>query len=338
MKILLNKLIKGKRLTTEESRELLLKITNGEANDAQIVAAITSMIMRNVSVQELIGFRQALLGQAIRPNLDGSNAIDVCGTGGDSKNTFNISTISAIVIATAGYKVINHGNYGVSSFCGSSTVLEGFGYQFTSNELKLQEQLDEAGICFLHAPLFHPCLSRVGQIRKDLGVRTFFNFLGPLVNPVQPAYQLTGVYNLNIARMYRDILSEERKGFRIVHSLDGYDEVSLTDKFKVVSKLNDDLIYPDQINQKYVKEEDLHGGNDIEESKDFFLDILSGRGTEIQQEVVIVNAAYGIQCFDENKPFSDCYEEARIALQSGEALVKFKNVIALSKHELVGIK
>lgn len=335
MRALLNKLLERKALTREEAKALLNHITSGEVNDAQIVAAITCMMMRNVSSEELTGFREALLDQAIIPNLDASNAIDVCGTGGDSKNTFNISTLAAIVIAAAGYKVIKHGNYGVSSFCGSSTILEAFGYEFTADSDRLQHQLEQEGICFLHAPLFHPCLKRVAGIRKDLGIRTFFNFLGPLVNPVQPAYQLTGVYNLNIARMYQEILSKGRKGFKVVHSIDGYDEVSLTDRFKVWSMGEEETIYPDQIGQAYVKEEDLFGGECIEESMDFFLDILSGRGTEIQQRVVQVNAALGIQCFHPEKSFDTCYQEAEEALHSGKAFEKFKNVIVASKASIV---
>lgn len=332
MKSLLNQLINGAVLNSDQAHDLLQQITNGEMNDSRIVAAITSIMMRNVSTEELKGFREALLRQAISLNLDGSNAIDVCGTGGDSKNTFNISTLAAVVIAAAGYKVIKHGNYGVSSFCGSSTILEGFGYQFTSDENQLNEQLEKEGICFLHAPLFHPCLKRVAHIRKDLGVRTFFNFLGPLVNPVQPAYQLTGVYNLHIGRMYSEILAEERKGFKVVHSLDGYDEVSLTGKYKVFSERGEELVYPDQIGENRVEESDLCGGETIEASMNLFRDILSGLGTGIQQRVVLVNAAYGIQCFNSEKSFEDCYEEAKEALFSGKALKKFKNVIALSKQ------
>ncbi len=332
--MLLNKLIQGGTLSTTEAAQLLHDITNQELNEAQIVCAITCMMQRDITTEELRGFRQSILEQAIVPELDATNAIDVCGTGGDSKNTFNISTLSAIVIAAAGYKVIKHGNYGVSSFCGSSTIIEGLGYHFSNQSEDLQTQMEEEGICFLHAPLFHPCLSRVGKIRKDLGVRTFFNFLGPLVNPVQPAYQLTGVYNLKIARMYKEILMNERAAFSIVHSLDGYDEVSLTDAFKLITKSKDELIYPDQIEQNYVAEEALFGGADMESAKALFMDILSGRGTEIQAQVVITNAAYGIQCFNPQKPFNVCFEEAQEALQTGKALKKITNLIKLSNRSL----
>lgn len=338
MKYYLNKLIKGETLGSNQANDLLLAITSPETNDSQIVAAITALMMRNVSADELIGFRQGILSQAVRPNLDGTNAIDVCGTGGDAKNTFNISTLAAIVIAGAGYRVIKHGNYGVSSFCGSSSILESLGYAFTNDEGELNQQLTEADICFLHAPLFHPCLSRVGQIRKELGVRTFFNFLGPLVNPVQPAYQLTGVYNLNIARMYREILSNERDGFKIVHSLDGYDEVSLTSPFKLISTSIDQTVHPDQIGHGYLDESDLHGGETMAASKDMFLSILEGKGSFAQQKVVLVNAAYGIQCFDESKPFQTCLAEAQASLESGNALRKLKSVVALSQKKSTVIK
>ncbi|MFT5819418.1 MAG: anthranilate phosphoribosyltransferase [Crocinitomix sp.] len=333
--MLLNKLIQGGTLTTEEAAQLLHNITNGEMNEAQIVCAITCMMLRDISTEELKGFRHSILEQAIIPELDATNAIDVCGTGGDSKNTFNISTLSAIVIAAAGYKVIKHGNYGVSSFCGSSTILEGLGYHFSNNSEALQTQLNQEGICFLHAPLFHPCLSRVGQIRKDLGVRTFFNFLGPLVNPAQPAYQLTGVYNLKIARMYRDILMKERKAFSIVHSVDGYDEVSLTAGFKLITKTNEELLYPDQIGQEYVAEEALHGGKDMDSAMALFIDLLGGRGTEVQERVVLTNAAFGIQCFNSEKSFEACFEEASEALRTGKALQKITNLIELSNQPLL---
>lgn len=335
MKEILDKLLGAHVLSFEEAKELLFKITSGQANDVQIVAAITAMMMRNVSAQELNGFRQVLLDECVKIKLDATNAIDVCGTGGDAKDTFNISTLAAVVIAAAGYKVIKHGNYGVSSLCGSSTILEHFGYKFTADEFLLNEQLAEVGICFLHAPIFHPCLKKVSVIRKELGVRTFFNFLGPLVNPVQPAYQLTGVYNLNIARMYNEILNKDRKGYAIVHSADGYDEVSLTGKFKLYSKQGEAVVYPEQIGQKMVLEQDLFGGKSVKDSAVLFKDVLSGLGTSIQQRVVLVNAAYGIQCFKPEQSFIDCYGEAEEALVSGKALNTFRKLIEVSNRKKI---
>ena len=330
MKRLLEKLFEQQNLTREEAKLLLTFITDGTANDAQVVAAISAMKMRAVAPEELNGFREALLEKAVVPELDGSNAIDVCGTGGDGKNTFNISTLAAIVIAGAGYKVIKHGNYGVSSLVGSSTVLENYGYHFTSNSEQLNEQLAEGNLCFLHAPLFHPALKRVGPIRKDLGTRTFFNFLGPLVNPVQPKYQLTGVYNLQLMRIYKEILNEERKGFKVVHSLDGYDEVSMTGPFKVAASTEELILYPKDLGFDNLQSEQLHGGETLEESLDIFNSILAGLGTSAQNNAVLANAALGIQCFDKEKSFIEAYAEANEALLSGKAKENLDKVVAIS--------
>lgn len=319
MKKLLNKLFEHQTLNREEAKHLLTAITDGSANEAQIVAAISALKMRTVTAEELNGFRAALLEQAVIPDLDGSNAIDVCGTGGDGKNTFNISTLAAIVIAGAGYKVIKHGNYGVSSKVGSSTILEAVGYEFTSDSEVLNAQLNQANICFLHAPLFHPALKRVAPIRRDLGVRTFFNFLGPLVNPVQPAYQLTGVFNLQIMRIYKQILSEERAGFRVIHSLDGYDEVSLTSPFKVASEKQEMILYPEDLKQQTIEPSSLFVGDTIDESANLFTSVLEGNGTTEQNAVVMVNAAIGIQCFDPQKPFELALQEAKESLFKGNA-------------------
>ncbi len=332
MRELLNKLINFQSLTSEEASNLVEFIVAEETNDALIVSAMTALRMRNVNATELNGFREGILRQAIIPELNGENAIDVCGTGGDSKNAFNISTLSAIVLAGAGYNVIKHGNYGVSSFCGSSTVLEKMGYHFKSDDENLKGQLREQGLCFLHAPLFHPSLKRVGQIRKDLGMRTFFNFLGPLVNPVQPKYQLTGVFNFNIARLYAQILENERKGFNIIHSTDGYDEISLTSPFKVFSNKGEFLLKPQDIGYHPFTQKDLFGGDSIDDSLSIFNNVLDGKGTKAQSEVVIANTAFGISCFDRSKEIKDCLSEARESLMSGKAREKFNRVIEISKN------
>ncbi|MBD3637621.1 MAG: anthranilate phosphoribosyltransferase [Crocinitomicaceae bacterium] len=332
MKKLLEKLFEHKSLNRVEAQLLFTSITEGTANEAQIVAAISALKMRTITVDELNGFRQVLLDKVVPVNLNADNAIDVCGTGGDGKNTFNISTLAAIVIAGAGYDVIKHGNYGVSSLVGSSTILENYGYQFTTDEENLANQLSESNLCFLHAPLFHPALKQVGPIRKNLGVRTFFNFLGPLVNPVQPAYQLTGVYNLQLMRMYKQILAEERSGFKVVHSLDGFDEVSLTGPFKVAASSEELILYPEDLDLKTIQLTDLHGGTTVEESLHIFTQILTGKGTDEQNSAVLVNAALGIQCFDSNKNFREAYEEARYALQSGQAKHKLDKAVEISKH------
>jgi anthranilate phosphoribosyltransferase len=334
MKQLLKKLFNNEVLSRVEASELLNLITSGSATQTQIVAAISALKMRDVTIEELKGFRETLLENAVHINLNGKDAIDVCGTGGDSKNTFNISTLSAVVIAGAGYNVIKHGNYGVSSLCGSSTVMEALGYRFSNQEDNLQKQLDQSNLCFLHAPLFHPSLKKVGPIRKELGMRTFFNFLGPLVNPVQPAYQLTGVYNLKLMRIYKEMLVE-RTSFKIVHSLDGYDEVSLTSPFKVVTKKQELVLYPEDLGRTKLKQSDLYGGNSAEESSKIFKSILLGKGTAQQNEVVLTNAALGIQCFNPERKFEDCYAEASDSLMSMRALKSIEAAIAISNETIL---
>lgn len=328
---LIDKLINQERLTKVESFELLNNITNGRYNDSQIVVVVTALQMRSVTAEELNGFRDALLEMSTKINLKVEDCIDVCGTGGDGKNTFNISTMTAFVLATGGYKVVKHGNYGVSSFCGSSTMLEHLGYKFTANENDLQLQLDETNICFLHAPLFHPCLKRVSEIRKDLGIRTFFNFLGPLVNPIQPNLQLTGVFNLKVARLYKDILTNSRKAFSVVHSIDGYDEVSLTAPFKVFTETNEQLVYPEELTKIRITEDDLFGGNDILESEKIFRAIAAGNGTAIQNEVVKINTALGIKCFKPEITIEQAQAEAEEIILSGKVAQTIENVIKLSQ-------
>jgi len=328
---LINQLINQESLSQQESVELLNNITDGTYNDSQIVLVLTALQMRSVTTQELIGFRDALLSMSTKINLKVNDCIDVCGTGGDGKNTFNISTITAFVLATGGYKVVKHGNYGVSSFCGSSTILERLGYRFSTDEPNLQSQLDKTNICFLHAPLFHPCLKRVSSIRKDLGIRTFFNFLGPLVNPVQPNLQLTGVFNLKIARLYKAILTDSRKAFSIVHSIDGYDEVSLTAPLKLISESTEQLLYPEDLSSVTFTETDLFGGASIEESEQIFRTIVSGKGTDIQNEVIKINVALGIKCFKPEINIKKAQLEAEQILLSGKVLETVNKVIKISQ-------
>lgn len=331
MQKLLDKIFEAETLSTEEARALLFQITEGKVNDAQIVAVITALKMRTISTAELNGFRQALLEQAIIPDLYTTAAIDVCGTGGDGKNTFNISTLAAIVIAGAGYKVIKHGNYGVSSLVGSSSILEKMGYEFTTENDSLNKQLAENNICFLHAPLFHPALKKVAPLRKDLGMRTFFNFLGPLVNPVQPDYQLTGVYSLELIRVYKQILSSQRKNFKVIHSLDGYDEVSLTSPFKVANKSEELILYPEDLGMKQLQQEELFCGDNIDDAETIFRNVLKGNGTEAQMNVVMANAALGIQVMHSEKSFEDCLNEVRTAIQSSKVEKNFNELVKRSK-------
>jgi len=328
---LIDKLINQETLTRSESSVVLNNITNGIYNDSQIVVVVTALQMRSVTADELKGFRDALLEMSTKINLNIGDCIDVCGTGGDGKNTFNISTITAFVLAAGGYKVVKHGNYGVSSFCGSSTILEHLGYKFSTNETNLQEQLDTNNICFLHAPLFHPCLKRVSAIRTELGIRTFFNFLGPLVNPIQPNLQLTGVFNLKIARLYKDILTTERKAFNIVHSMDGYDEVSLTSPVKLFSETSEQLFYPEELTEQTISEADLFGGHTILQSEKIFREIIEGKGNTIQNEVIKINAALGMKCFKPELSIKEAQQEAEDILKSGKVAQLVENVIKISQ-------
>lgn len=327
MKKILNTLYENKNLSSDEARTVLLNISEMKYNDAQIASFISVFLMRGISVEELEGFRTALLDLCVSIDLGGQETIDVCGTGGDGKDTFNISTSAAFVIAGAGYKVSKHGNYGVSSICGSSNVLEHLGYRFTNDADLLRRQLDQANICFFHAPLFHPALKSVGSIRKQLGVKTFFNLLGPLVNPARPTHQLTGVFDLKVFRLYQYLLEKTKLKFTIVHSLDGYDEVSLTGAVKLAQANKEMLVEPEYFGLTKNKEEDLFGGKNIQEAAAIFTKVLKGEGTQVQQNVVCANAALAIQTLNSNKPIDICFQEARESILNGKAFESFKSLV-----------
>jgi anthranilate phosphoribosyltransferase len=328
MKNILNQLFEHKALSKEQAGSALQLIAQGGCNQSQISAFITVYMMRPITVGELEGFRNALLELCLRIDLPSDETVDLCGTGGDGKNTFNISTLASFVTAGAGVKVAKHGNYGVSSVSGSSNVMEYLGYEFTSDPDKLKRQMDRAGICFLHAPLFHPAMKEVAPARKELGMRTFFNMLGPLVNPSFPKYQVTGVFNLELARLYHYLLQQTDRTFILVHSLDGYDELSLTSSFKLISNSREQLLSPREIGLPEYRAEDLDGGKTIADSADVFLKILRGEGTEAQQDVVCANAGLAIQCVRPQLDIRSALEEARESLQSGKALNVFKKLIS----------
>lgn len=330
MKKILNKLFEHQSLDESESRDILVRISNNEFNDAQIAAFISVYLMRNISLAELSGFREALLDLCIKVDIDGSDTIDLCGTGGDGKNTFNISTLASFVVAGAGYRVTKHGNYGVSSVCGSSNVLEYLGYNFTNNTDQLHRQLDASNICFLHAPLFHPALKSVGRIRKELGVKTFFNMLGPLVNPVQPQQQLVGVFNLQLARLYNYLHQGLDKRYCIVHSIDGYDEVSLTGSVRLINSKEELLVNPYYFKQDRLQPEQIFGGDSIQEAAKIFVKVLSGEATEAQKAVVISNSALAIQCYSPDRPIEDCISDAEESLVSGNARKALDTLISNS--------
>lgn len=329
MKNLLNRLFNHEILSKEEAKNTLINISNGTYNQNQIASFLTVYMMRSIHVDELSGFREALLELCIKVDLSDYNTIDLCGTGGDGKDTFNISTLAAFVTAGAGIKVAKHGNYGVSSISGSSTVLEKIGVQFSNNPHYLKKCVDQAGICILHAPLFHPAMKNVAPIRKELGVKTFFNIVGPMVNPSFPKNQLVGVYSLELARIYAYLYQNTAVNYNIVHSLDGYDEISLTNSTKSISKNSEIIFSAVDLGISKTNQIDIMGGKNINESAQIFMTILSGKGTEAQNNVVCANAGMAISTIN-NTSLIKGFELAKESLLSGKgltALEKLKKVI-----------
>jgi anthranilate phosphoribosyltransferase len=328
MKEILNNLLTHQPLARGESRQVLMELASGRHNVAQVASVLTVYLMRPVTVEELAGFREAMLELCIPVRFD-RPVMDVCGTGGDGKNTFNISTLTAFVVAAAGQPVAKHGNYGVSSVCGSSNILEYFGFRFTSDFDELRRQLDRANICFLHAPLFHPAMKNVAPVRKDLGIKTFFNMLGPLVNPAFPVYQFTGVFSLELARKYGYLLQQTDLQFMVVHSLDGYDEVSLTGPYKYYSTAGEGIGTPEELGFTYVSEASIAGGNTVEESAAVFLNVLQGKATDEQHNVVIANAALALRCARPDSPMDELVDLARETLLSGKAALAFRKLLEM---------
>ncbi|HLT73734.1 MAG TPA: anthranilate phosphoribosyltransferase [Ohtaekwangia sp.] len=326
MKQILNELIEHRSLTKEMAKNVLVELTSGKYNHSQTTAFMTVYMMRSITVDELQGFRDAMLELCKRVSFD-QPVIDVCGTGGDGKNTFNISTLSAFVVAAAGQPVAKHGNYGVSSACGSSNLLEHFGYRFTNDEDELKRSLDRANICFMHAPLFHPAMKNVAPIRKELGVKTFFNMLGPMVNPAFPKRQLVGVFSLELARQYGYLYQNTEKDFVILHSIDGYDEVSLTCPFKYFSNQGECIAEPADLGLPHLTLADIRGGDSIEESASIFMKVLEGKGTEAQNAAVCANAGMALFAGHQRDGVVACVERAREALLSGKALESFRKLM-----------
>jgi anthranilate phosphoribosyltransferase len=327
MKKILNHLFENKTFSRAEAQRILTSIALGEFNASQIAAFITAYGMRNITVEELQGFRDAMLDLCLKIDLSEFELVDLCGTGGDGKDTFNISTLASFVVAGAGYKVAKHGNYGVSSGCGSSNVMEYLGYTFTNDESKLKASLAEAGICFIHAPLFNPAMKTVAPIRKELGVKTFFNMLGPMVNPAQPKNQIVGVFSLELARIYAYLYQQTDKNYTILHAVNGFDEVSLTCDFKTFTKKGEALNKVSDLGFEEIDETEIKGGDTIESSAKIFLSVLNNEGTDAQTNVVLCNAALAIQTINNEKSFADCYYEAEESLMSKRALQSFKKLI-----------
>ena len=330
MKQLLYRLFEHQYLGREEARVILQNIAEGRYNDAQIASLITVFLMRSISVEELTGFREALLDMRVPIDLTDFKPIDVVGTGGDGKNTFNISTCSCFVVAGAGYNVVKHGNYGATSVSGASNVMEQHGVKFTNNADQLRRNMEACHITYLHAPLFNPALKAVAPVRKNLGVRSFFNMLGPLVNPALPAYQLLGVYNLPLLRLYNYTYQESGTRFAVVHSLDGYDEISLTADFKVAMPEKEKIYSPEMLGFKRCTEADLDGGSTPEEAARIFDAVLENRATEAQRNCVVINSAFAIQVICPEKSIETCIAEAKESLDSGRALATFQKYVSMN--------
>ena len=330
MKQLLYRLFEHQYLGREEARVILQNIAEGRYNDAQIASLITVFLMRSISVEELTGFREALLDMRVPIDLAEFKPIDIVGTGGDGKNTFNISTCSCFLVAGAGYNVVKHGNYGATSVSGASNVMEQHGIKFTNNNDQLRRNMEACHITYLHAPLFNPALKAVAPVRKNLGVRSFFNMLGPLVNPAMPAYQLLGVYNLPLLRLYNYTYQESGTRFAVVHSLDGYDEISLTADFKVAMPEKEKIYSPELLGFKRCQEADLDGGSTPEEAARIFDAVLENKATEAQRNCVVINSAFAIQVICPEKSIETCIAEAKESLDSGRALATFKQYVSMN--------
>ena len=314
MKEILNKLYQHERLSKSEAKKILTEIAAERYNDVHLASFMTVFMMRPITAYELSGFRDALKELCVKVDLSDYNTIDIVGTGGDGKDTFNISTLTSFIVAGTGQKVAKHGNYSVSSQSGSSDMLESFGYNFTNDERVLRAHLEKANICFLHAPKFHPAMKAVSSTRKALSLKTFFNMLGPLVNPSSPKNQLLGTFNLETARLYNYILQDEDVNYGIVHALDGYDEISLTGGFKLFTKNGEQIINPEDLGQKRIQQSEIFGGNSVADAAKIFKSILDGNGSEAQNNVVLTNAAFALKIVDETKSFETAFEEAKNSL------------------------
>jgi anthranilate phosphoribosyltransferase len=330
MKNILNQLINHKTLTKEEAKNVLINLSSGQYNASQMAAFMTVFMMRSITIEELTGFREALLELCVPIDFSNYETIDLCGTGGDGKDTFNISTLASFVVAGAGIKVAKHGNYGVSSISGSSNVMENLGVKFSNQQEYLEKCLEEANITILHAPLFHPAMKNVGPIRKELGVKTFFNMLGPMVNPSFPKNQLVGVFSLELARMYAYLYQNTTTNFSILYDLEGFDEVSLTGNVKIISNSSEKILKPEDFNTKSVTLHQIKGGETVEEAANIFMTILSGNGTQMQNDVVFANAALAISMMKKIS-IDESLEIAKESLMSGKALEKLKTLQNLSR-------
>ncbi|MBT7694872.1 MAG: anthranilate phosphoribosyltransferase [Cryomorphaceae bacterium] len=330
MKKILNRLTQYETLTENESRNIIIDISEGKLNTSQISSFLTIFMVRNITIEELNGFRKALIELSLKIDLKEFDPIDLCGTGGDEKDTFNISTLASFVTAGSGAKVAKHGNYGVSSSCGSSNVLEYLDLKFNNDSDKIRKAVDKANICFLHAPLFHPAMKNVAPVRKELGLKTFFNMLGPMVNPSMPEKQVVGVYNLELARIYNYLYQTTDINYNIIHSIDGYDEISLTNGTKVYSRESEFILGSEDFNLKNIDSKNIIGGKDIKSSSKIFMDVLNGKGSTDQENVVCANASLAI-AISKDVSIIEAFNQAKESIKTKNALKCFNDLINIMK-------
>ena len=331
MKDILNKVLNHEELTRGETRRVLVGITRGEYPNEQITALLTALQMRGITVDELLGFRDGILETGVPAPLDCDRYIDVVGTGGDRKDTFNISTAACFVIAAAGYKVAKHGNYAATSTSGASNVMAQHGVTFTDNIDKLNRSLERCGIVYLHAQLFAKAMKYVAPIRQALPFPTCFNLLGPIVNPARPQCQLLGVATLDQMRLYNNVYRKIGIDYGIVNSIDGYDEISLTGDFKVTTNDYERVFRPEEIGFRHADPAELRAGDSADTAAKIFDNVLEGTATQAQTDVVVANAAFGIQVLEYGKKsIPDCIAAAREAIASGKAMSTLRTFIELN--------
>ena len=318
MKDYLTRVLRQERLSREETKDILTGITRDAYPAEQITALLTAIQMRGVTVDELLGFRDGILETGVQAPLDCDRYIDVVGTGGDRKNTFNISTTACFVIAGAGYKVAKHGNYAATSVSGASNVIALHGVRFTSDLDTLNRSLHEAGIVYLHAQLFAKAMKHVAPIRKALQFPTVFNLLGPLVNPSHPKAQLLGVANLDQMRLYAQVY--QRLGIDYG-----------TGDFKVSTNQYERVFSPADLGMQVALPEELQAGATEEEAAAIFDSVLNNTCLPAQKNIVVANAAFGIQVMERGqKSIDECIDIARESIDSGAALNAFRRFVTIN--------
>lgn len=320
MKEILQYLFDHQTLSKAQAKSILLEIAENIFNEIEVTSFVTVFLMRSITLEELEGFTEALKQLAPKINLGTDDLVDIVGTGGDGKNTFNISTLASLVVAGTGQKVAKHGNYAASTICGASNVMEALGYRFKQTEQELKRDLEKANFCYLHAPIFHTSLKSIAPMRKNLGLKTFFNLLGPLINPAQPKYTMIGVANLEIARIYQYLLQKKKADFLLVNALDGYDEISLTNDTKIMDKNGEKIYSAEQLQFRNIEPETIYGGKSPEEAAKIFKDILEGKGTYEQNAVVLTNAAMALKNTEKYGDYKSCLQLAKESLLEGKAL------------------